>query len=219
MAWLYSKDVVQQLSENVLLYDLAQMRGTNALLSRIPKNTGGIYAWYRRFELDPDAKYDSAIFVKSILNELYKPHSAPRETRLPPSNRIILKSETSFQKESALKNLAENPSFRELILMLLENSILFQQPLYIGQATNLYSRIRSHLYENSILRERLNIAGHNIERSRLLVITTTESELNCNASNADEDELESEFSESEPEKLVEDILSRLFLPSFTLRYG
>ena len=219
MAWLYSKDVVQQLSENVLLYDLAQMRGTNALLSRIPKNTGGIYAWYRRFELDPDAKYDSAIFVTSILDELYKAHSAPRETRLPPSNRIILKSETSFQKESALKNLADNPSFRELIFMLLENSILFQQPLYIGKASNLYNRIRSHLYENSILRERLKIAGHSIDRSRLLVITT-DRELNCNGSNADdEDELESEFSESESEKLVEDILSRLFLPSFTLRYG
>jgi hypothetical protein len=32
-------------------------------------------------------------------------------------------------------------------------------------------------------------------------------------------DLESELPEEESEQLVEDILSRLFLPSFTLRYG
>ncbi|WP_282440278.1 hypothetical protein [Brasilonema sp. UFV-L1] len=41
MAWLYGNDAVQQLSENVVLYDLAQIRGNSAILSRIPDNIEG----------------------------------------------------------------------------------------------------------------------------------------------------------------------------------
>lgn len=57
--------------------------------------------------------------------------------------------------------------------MLLDNSLIFQQPLYIGKAANLHSRIRSHIREESILRERLSTAGHNINRCRLLLIYTS----------------------------------------------
>lgn len=219
MTFLHGNDAVQQLSENVLLYDLALMRGTSAILSRIPENIGGVYAWYRRFEITPAARDDSKVFVTSILNELYKDNCAPRETRLPPSHKIILQAETSFYKESSLEKLSAIPSFRELILMLLENSILFQQPLYIGKATSIYTRIRSHLYEGSTLRERLDAAGHSIDRCRLLVIETSDSVSSLFADDDDDDDFDKEFSEAEPEKLVEDILSRLFLPSFTLRYG
>lgn len=219
MAWLHGTDAVQQLSENVLLYDLAQMRGTSALLSRIPENLGGVYAWYRRFELKPGAMHDPEVFVASILNELCKDHCAPRETRLPPSHRVVLKSETSFSKETLLEKFAANSSFRELVLMLLDNALLFQQPLYIGKATNVYTRIRSHLYEGSILRERLRAADHNLDRCRLLVIGTSSSVSNFVSGDADDDESNREYPEAEPEQLIEDILSRLFVPSFTLRYG
>jgi len=226
VAWLHGKEAVQQLSENVVLYDLAQMRGTSALLSRIPKSIGGVYAWYRCFELDPSAKNDPEVFVASILNELYKDHCAPRETRLPPSHRIRLQSETSFSKESVLKEFAVDPSFRQLLLMILENSLIFQQPLYIGKATNLHSRILSHLREGGILCERLAAAGHNINRCKLLLIHTSYSSSSLRLDDADEeDEIENqvsencELSEYTSEMLVEDILSRLFVPSFTLRYG
>lgn len=226
MAWLYGNDLVQLLSKNVVLYDLAQIRGTNALLRRIPRYVGGVYAWYRRFELEPTARHDPEVFINSILDELCKVHCAPRETKLPPSHRIMLQSETSFSKGSVLKEFAVDPSFRQLIFMLLENSLLFQQPLYIGKATNLHSRIQSHLREGGILRERLATAGHNINRCKLLLINTSysTSSLTLDDSN-EEDEFDSEvsedceFSEFESERLVEDILSRLFIPSFTLRYG
>ncbi len=226
MAWLHGNDAVQQLSENVVLYDLAQMRGNSAVLSRIPENIGGVYAWYRRFELDPAAKDDPEVFVQYILEELCKDHSAPRETRLPPAHRIRLQAETSFSKELLLKELAADSSFRQLLFMLLNNSLIFQQPLYIGKATNLYSRIRSHLCESSILRERLATAGHKINRCRLLIIHTSYSTSNI-APDAidDDDELDNqvdgdyECPEQASDKLIEDILSRLFLPSFTLRYG
>jgi len=228
VAWPHTNDAVQQLSENVILYDLAQMRGKNALLSRIPEHISGVYAWYRRFELDPNAKNDPDIFVNSILDELCKDHSAPRETGLPPMYRIILKPETSFSKELVLKELSVDSAFRELLFMLLNNSLIFQQPLYIGRATNLYCRIRNHLREGSILRERLGAAGHNISRCRLLLIYTSPntSSLDMDLDNlVDDNEFDHqavqdcEFSEFGSEILIEDILSRLFLPSFTLRYG
>lgn len=111
--------------------------------------------------------------------------------------------------------------------MLLDNALLFQQPLYIGKATDLYLRIRNHLGEGSILRERLRIAGHNIDRCRLLIVRTSDDSSSFATETIDEDECgseffeesDSEFSEVDLENLLEDILSRLFLPSFTLRYG
>lgn len=138
----------------------------------------------------------------------------------------MLQSETSFSKGDALKELAADPSFRQLLFMLLENSLLFQQPLYIGKATNLHSRIQSHLREGGILRERLTAAGHNINRCKLLLIHTSHSISSLAPEDVDEkEEFDSqgsedcEFSEFASERLVEDILSRLFIPSFTLRYG
>lgn len=225
MIWLQGNEAVQQLSKNVLLYDLAQMRGNSAVLSRIPENVGGVYAWYRRFELKPTAKHDPEVFAASILDELSKDHCAPREARLPPSHRIRLQSETVFTKEGVLREFATDSSFRQLILMLLENSLIFQQPLYIGKATNLHSRIRNHLSEGSLLRERLEIAGHNINRCRLLLIHTSYSSSSFALDSSDDDEFDNQFSEDcefsdlASERLVEDILSRLFLPTFTLRYG
>ncbi|MEH2069406.1 MAG: GIY-YIG nuclease family protein [Nostoc sp.] len=226
MAWLHGNNAVQQLSENVVLYDLAQIRGNSAVLSRIPNNIGGVYAWYRRFEIEPNAINDPDIFVNYILKELNKDHSASRETRLPPIHKIKLEPDTCFSKESLLKELAADSSFRELLFMLLSNSLIFQQPLYIGKAKNLYSRIRSHLSEGSILRERLAKAGHKISRCRLLIIHTSygyssivSDEINKENDFEHELDEEYEYSELASDKLVEDILSRLFIPSFTLRYG
>lgn len=226
MVWLHGNDAVQQLSENVFLYDLTQIRGPNALLRRIPEHMGGVYAWYRRFELESTAKHDPEVFMTSILDELCKAHCAPRETRIPPSHKIMLKSDTSFSKGGELKKFAADSSFRHLLFTLLENSLLFQQPLYIGKATNLHSRIRNHLQEGGILRERLAAAGHNINRCRLLLIHTSYSTTSFVPEyNDEEDEFDNqfsedcEFSELASERLVEDILSRLFIPSFTLRYG
>jgi hypothetical protein len=113
---------------------------------------------------------------------------------------------------------------------------LLQQPVYIGKARNLCGRIGEHLRQGSILRTRLEEAGHKIEDCRLLIILTSESGLSNNTNSSrieslsgintsDSDTfLEDGSSTLDPdvldtELLVEDILSRLFLPSFTLRYG
>jgi hypothetical protein len=215
--WLYTNNAVQELSDNVILYDLSKIRGTNAILSRVPQDFSGIYVWYRRFSFDQSAFDDPEAFVAAVLNELCKDHCAEREGQLPPMYKISLKPETYFSKEDSLRKFASNETFRQHVLTLLENSLLFQQPMYIGKATNLYNRIRSHLREGSKLRERFNLAGHNIDQCRLLLVGMPP-ELSSQYDQQNSD-LESELPEAESEQLVEDILSRLFLPSFTLRYG
>ena len=222
MAWLDDNNVVQKLGENAFLYDLSRIRGVSAILSRIPDNTSGVYAWYRNFKIDSDVSNNPETFVSLVLQELYKPHCVTRETRLPPSHRLIIKPETVFsaRKQQALHYHAANPYFRELVISLLHNCILFQQPMYIGKALNLRSRISNHLGIESVLRERFADAEHNIEQCRLLILSSPQ-KITCNTSEdiEAEEDFESEFSYLEPEALIEDILSRLFLPSFTINYG
>jgi hypothetical protein len=42
VSWLYGNDVVQKLGENAFLYDLSKIRGTSAILNRIPDNMSGV---------------------------------------------------------------------------------------------------------------------------------------------------------------------------------
>ena len=213
---------MQQLGENAFLYDLSKIRSVSAILNRIPDNMSGVYAWYRNFNMDATAHNNPEAFVSSILKELYKPHCVTKETRLPPSYRLIVKPETilSQRKQEALRYYADNPHFRVLLITLLNNCLLFQQPLYIGKAINLRTRIGNHLSIESVLRERLKDAEHNLEQCRLLILGCSES---INYSTFEFEDIEkgneSEFSHLEPEALIEDILSRLFLPTFTINYG
>lgn len=222
MSWLYGNNVVERLGKHAVLYDLSKIRTVSAILNRIPDNMSGVYAWYRNFNMDAAAQNNPDVFVTNILQELEKPHCVTRETRLPPSHRLIIKPETilSSRKKAALKNHADDPHFRELLITLLNNCLLFQQPLYIGKASNLRTRISNHLGVDSKLRQRLEDADHNIEHCRLLILDCSESINYDTLENAElEEENESEFSQLEPEALIEDILSRLFLPSFTINYG
>ena len=172
MAWLNGNNVVQKLGENAFLYDLSRIRGVSAILSRIPDNTSGVYAWYRNFRIDSTISNNPETFVSQVLQELYKPHCITRETRLPPSHKLIVKPETVFsaRKQEALHHHAANPCFRELVISLLHNCILFQQPMYIGKTLNLRSRIGNHLAIESVLRERFADAEHDIEQCRLLIL-------------------------------------------------
>lgn len=209
---------VERLGPDLLLYDLAQIRGVDAVLNRIPDETSGVYAWYRRFDLSPEVHNNEEAFTEFLLSELQKPHSAPRGTRLPPAYRIALDADTSFSKEEYLRKLAVNASFRTLVLSILDKAILFQQPFYIGKAIDLQKRIQSHLREASPLRQRLRAAGHNLDQCRLLLILTA-SEESPTMSSASEDDEGIDLVGEPSEQLLEDILSRLFLPTFTLRYG
>ena len=113
--------------------------------------------------------------------------------------------------------------FRQLLLTLLENSLIFQQPLYIGKANNIHARISDHLKGASVLRRRLNDAGHDIDNCRLLLLyirgEPSSLEVESDSIELDDDDSEIEGTQSTTEVLIEDIVSRLFLPTFTARYG
>lgn len=221
--WESNSSVVQSIGDHALLYDLSLLKGSRSVLSRIPSDMGGVYAWYRRFKLNLSADTDAESFSNQILDELRKEHSSSRKASLAPVHQITLSPETHFSKEDLLRKLSLNREFRSLMAFLLENSLIFQQPLYIGKAKDFHSRIKSHLREDSILRERLKLAGHNIDQCRLLIViypgSDTDILVDESSLEKDSDFLNDEFSNSEPEQVIEDILSRLFLPSFTLRYG
>jgi hypothetical protein len=222
VAWLYGNDVVQRLGDNAYLYDLSKIRGVSAIINRIPDDMSGVYAWYRNFDIDTAAHDDPEAFVSNILQELCKPHCVTRKTSFPPSHRLIVKPDTKFssRKQKALKYYATNPDFRELIITLLHNCLLFQQPLYIGKAINIKTRISNHLKIDSKLRERLEKSKHNLEQCRLLILGCSENLNSHTLENVElEDENENEISHLESEALIEDILSRLFLPLFTIKYG
>lgn len=204
------------------------MRGIEAILSRIPEGLSGIYSWYRRFEISQEIRDDPEAFAKLVINEIYKPHCIPRTARIPPSHRIYVEADTVFRKRELLESFSADSSFRNMLVALLENSLLFQQPLYIGKSNNIKTRIKHHLDEGSDLRQRLYEADHNIEKCRLLVVNLTDSDRHQNLNNFngnDEENFEdlnleeTEFATGSQEQLIEDILSRLFLPSFTIRYG
>lgn len=217
--WILKDEDVQELATDVLLCDLTKLHGKHALLSKIEENIGGVYVWYRRFQFDEETLKDPAKFVEYILGEVYKQHSAVREARLAPAHRLRLSADTVFSKKEHLETYANNPSFRLFLSNLLENSLIFQQPLYIGKTNDFHARIGKHLSGSSSLRRRLKEAGHDIDSCRLLLLYMRDDPTVAEGETDDEDDPTAEGLQPMTQSLVEDIISRLFLPTFTVRYG
>lgn len=223
MTWLNTESIVNTLDENVYLYNLALLKSSSAVLSRIPDDLGGVYVWYRNFNISKSTYENGKIFYEYILREMQKPHCISREVRIPPSYQISISSDISFPKQSQLKKKSKDLRFRELVLRVLENSLIFQNPLYIGKTNNFRGRINQHLSASSSLRNRLSESNHDIDQCKLLLIGLYVSQKDSNPQeNTDEENEEidnNDFCIDETDVLLEDILSRLFVPSFTVRYG
>lgn len=223
--------IVSELGENILLYQLAFARSSDSLLQRIPSDWGGVYAWYRHFSITKDLSNDPSLFFEFMVSELTKDHCVPRSSKILPAYKVCLSSDNSnFPKLKLLEKLSKERNFRESILEILEKSILFQHPFYVGKANNFKVRIRSHLNLDSPLRTRLNQAGHDLGKAKLLLIRDKECDKSEVSYHTDNDDLSDDFEsadilddtsslEDKELELIEDILSRLFLPSFTVRYG
>lgn len=216
---------VAQLGDGLFILDLRQIRGgTSAVLRRIPANIPGIYAWYRSFVLPSTDTTSPDEFARALIQLATSPHCADREARLPPTLRVLLQSHQTMseKKQRAVLTYCRSSSFRHLVSDLLHMSILFQQPLYVGKATNLACRIEQHLSLRSPLRQRLDAAGISLDSTKLLFLALDEAvsiEL-PSIDPADVDDNEDIPSSELPVELVmEELLSRLFHPSFTIRYG
>jgi hypothetical protein len=100
---------------------------------------------------------------------------------------------------------------------------MFQQPLYVGKAIDLQRRIKQHLQTKSDLRSRLDEAKIELDRCRLLIVFVDRSALNelpildaASVADGAEDEQPDALA---LELVMEELFSKLFLPSFTQRYG
>jgi hypothetical protein len=213
-----SPTTVHQVADHTKLWlDLTSVAGgAKAVLARVPA-VPGLYAWYCKIDVErlrmlSDTKPES--LAAAILDLTSSKHCSDREGRVPPSYSITLKSSRELPRVrlQALKDACADPQFRgELLAALEAASEHLQQPLYIGKARVLRVRIESHLLGRTPLRDRLLDAGIRLERCRLLLLPL---DFPAGADGVPDDE-----DSDTPLLLVEDILSRIHQPPFTIRYG
>jgi len=190
--------------------------GPRATLSRLPESPA-IYAWYSLIDCNELSRLSSEnpeAFVEQVLMLTSTKHCSDRQGRIAPLYSIVLRSDRELpsSKQDSLRAACMDSGFREELVSILEScSEQFQRPLYVGKARLLRTRISEHLGGRTELRERLQAAGIKLDRCRLffvlpdIPVESTHGELI-----GDEDERL---------HLIEDVLSRIYQPSFTLRYG
>jgi hypothetical protein len=201
--------------EGSVLFDLtAFATGPSAVLDRIPEGQSGIYAWFRTFHFSSEAD----LFADELVSAIRSPKFQSRSGDLAPYYEVNLKSKSniSSNKEQLLKEALKDKEFMDAMKFALQWSILLQAPLYVGKSANLRVRIEQHLKNGSALKERLNDAGIDIEKSYLLLIPTP-----TPASKEVEDGELLLGGEETPayELIFEEVFSRLFNPAFTIRLG
>ena len=204
------KSAVSVLSPGLVLIDLSKIRGRAAVCARIPDEPG-VYSWFRRYDLPPPATSNADEYATYLLGLLSRPHCLPRIGSIRPLFEVELRSrrQPSERKSESLRKLCQSPSFREVTAMALDAAIFFEQPLYVGKASRLAERIAQHLAPESDLRLRLQKVDICIDRSLLLYMVLP----------ASPDPIPGDSDVLSAEQVLEDLLSRLFHPLFTARYG
>jgi hypothetical protein len=214
---------VTHIGEQQVLLNLQLIRGgRSAIVSRVPK-CPGVYSWYRSFACPPPATTSAELFANYLIEQATARHCLDRRASVPPVYEVVLRSHKrlSEQKQESLTKLCESPRFREDIAAVLRSAFLFQQPLYIGKAEELATRVDEHLQAGSVLQERLGEVGIQLRDCWLLCVLLPDLGLGgaspaTPATSPDPNGVEESLS---PELVVEDLLSRLFHPLFTQRYG
>jgi hypothetical protein len=213
----------ESLAKNIWLFHLALVRGVTAITARVPEGPG-VYAWYRAFS-PPSLDRGPDAMEEWIRDELAKPHGMPRTGTVPPVYDVSLSPSTRIPRKTSasLATHCQDPAFTHMLHRVFDISIYLQQPLYIGKATDLRARTAQHLSADSELRKRFSAARTQIEACSLLVISLDPEE---NAPHDVGDEasgcvlpLDEHVETKTQELTLEDVLSRLFRPSFTERYG
>lgn len=190
------------ISENIAILNIRKIKGTQAIQARLPEGAGGVYAWYKSFHNltnEPSSKHE---FHKNLQKELENKQFLPRKTHLPPQYGIELFSDPvlSDSKKALIEKNCQSDDFVNVLKEAFTFSIFMQTPLYVGKTNNFRTRVGDHLSGKSKLRQRLSQADIDIKKCLFLYITTKH--------NDDDHEL-----------AIEEVMSRLFTPSFTKRYG
>ncbi len=202
--------------DGAVLFNLSAFpSGSDAVLQRISAGQAGIYAWFRSFQF----RESPAEFAEDLLAAVEAPKFQARTGTLAPYYEVSLRSKSymSESKQKALRDALRSEEFNSALRFSLDWAMLLQAPLYVGKSVDLKGRITQHLRAGSPLRERLMEVGIDIEKCHLLIVPLPES--NEAAKDADEENLHDVESEFAQELIFEEVFSRLFNPSFTIRLG
>jgi hypothetical protein len=212
-------ETISRIGDNLILIDVSRVRGVDAVCARVPK-CPGVYAWFNRFAVPDPQTSSPEVFADFLCASAEKPHCQPRHGRLPPLYEVELRSRKTVNpaKRESLLQHCQSESYRRFFAQMLGLSLLFQQPLYIGKATNLATRIAEHLEVDSDLRTRLAQVEMSIDRTWLLLVLTPNLDDEPGAP-TDMPRVSTLPVLHDPELVTEEVLSKLFHPLFTIRYG
>jgi hypothetical protein len=192
-------------------------RSISATLSRIP-DAPGIYAWHNSLAnaLPHD---DPSANLAALTRLIEKPHCLERRARLGPAHEVSLSSKRTLNKSEQLLEALSSSSFLDALKTALTFSVFLQAPLYIGKASkSLRARVGQHLHHKTPLAERLAVAGIDITECSVLYIQSQTPSLRTEHEDNQNDNIHPTL-ESDDELLFEEVASKLFLPTFTQRFG
>jgi hypothetical protein len=189
--------------------DFDRVRGDVDDLLEIVPGVPAVYSWHRRFRPPAPEHQQAEEFAAYVLSEIARPHAVPRQARVGPVYRVHLESERSLPEgkiADLLRFCADLTFRRELHALLADHADTFAPPLYVGRTRSLRKRLHQHFLGETGLRERLQTAGIEITTARVRYV-----------------DLSALYDENEDDDaaiaVIEDVLSRLFFPPFTVRYG
>jgi hypothetical protein len=178
--------------------------GTRPILEKVP-DTAGVYAWFKSFSPPDPHTATPDEFFQYLIKETSLPHFIPRSAPIRPVYRVKLSSHRQYSeaKSALLRSLCNEAGFRKFIADLLrERGLIFQQPLYIGKADPLRGRVEAHLTGRTPLLRRLDTVGINLLCCTLVYV-----------------EVPTFVTDLDTSLQIEELLSKLFCPPFTVRYG
>lgn len=203
---MFSEIATELAGDRIKVLNLARIGGSDEAVLRCLSDEPGVYAWFKNFaELDATVEnQDPHAFYSSLHAHITAKQCIDRKGSIPPLYRLKIKSRSRLSKSKLAQLLKQSAvaDFRRELHEVLAVSLLFSGPLYVGRASNLKKRINDHLSGKTDLRANLKRGGINIRHCWLAILRLpVTAEL------------------SERDNLVEDVLSRLFRPSFSEKYG
>lgn len=125
-------------------------------------NCPGIYAWYKKIELDDTSKVDFDKSINSILKKEWK-GDITVVTDLKGYELEIKLRESKKEITDSKKNIANavgsNGNIRAKFCYLSTYASVMQEPLYVGKGDDLEVRISSHINGNTDFSKRIYNAG------------------------------------------------------------
>ncbi|MCY2991745.1 MAG: hypothetical protein NTY19_28305 [Planctomycetota bacterium] len=218
------ESAVSMIAHGIIVFNLSKMRGRETVCSRVP-DLPGVYAWFQNYQPPAPETSSPDAFARYLYEQATRVHCLPRTGRIAPLYEVELRSrkEMTPGKVDSLAKLCESVDFRRSVATLLRSAMFFQQPLYVGKASHLPARIHQHLSASGELRRRLAGVGIDIDATWLVCMPIEGMDCLTDIPEPTIDESSGSSEAEEPafstEIVLEDLISKLFHPLFTGRYG